>query len=164
MSDQSSSSARPSITPGIQIRAMNTSDGSPPFLCKTTLKIVPPQDFSAISTTFIQAINTQALSEKLSCIEGEISIFIHWVGEPPDKYAYQTASRCWNNISLDLMLLSQKRFSVDSPDELKDLWIFLAQRKHRDEIFCIFETSPIPQPDRTSESEKNIERDIDNSL
>ncbi|ATZ49285.1 hypothetical protein BCIN_04g04540 [Botrytis cinerea B05.10] len=163
MSNSSSSSARPSVTPGIQIRAMNISDGSPPFLCKTNLRIVPPQDFSSISATLIQAINTQALSENSSRV-GDISIFIHWAGETPDKYAYQTASRCWNNISLELMLLSKKEFSTDSPDELKGLWIFLAQRKYRDEIFCVFETSPTPPPDCTSEPENDIERDIDYSL
>ncbi|THV53275.1 hypothetical protein BGAL_0055g00340 [Botrytis galanthina] len=143
MSDQPSSSAQPSITPGLQIRAMNISDGSLPFLCNTTLGIAQPQDFSTISHTLIQTINIQASSEKFSCIEGDISIFIHWVGETPDKYAYQTASRCWNNMSLDLMLLSERRFSIDSLDELKDLWIFLAKRKYRDEIFCVFEASPI---------------------
>ncbi|TGO45948.1 hypothetical protein BCON_0354g00100 [Botryotinia convoluta] len=160
MSDQSSSSAQPSITPGIQIRAMNISDGSFPFLCNTTLGIVSPPDFSTISHTLIQTINIQASSEKFSCIEGDISIFIHWAGETPDKYAYQTASRCWNNISLDLMLLSEKIFSVDSPDELKDLWIFLAKREYRDEIFCVFEASPIPLSDRTSEPGKDIEGDL----
>lgn len=163
MPNSSPSSARPSVTPGIQIRAMNISDGSPPFLCKTNLRIVPPQDFSSISTTLIQAINAQALSENSSRV-GDISIFIHWAGETPDKYAYQTASRCWNNISLDLMLLSKKEFSTDSPDELKGLWIFLARRKYRDEIFCVFETSPTPPPDCTSEPENDIERDIDYSL
>ncbi|TGO65569.1 hypothetical protein BOTNAR_0077g00120 [Botryotinia narcissicola] len=40
MSDQTSSSAQLSITPGLQIRAMNISDGSLPFLCNTTLGIV----------------------------------------------------------------------------------------------------------------------------
>ncbi|TGO18046.1 hypothetical protein BPAE_0397g00020 [Botrytis paeoniae] len=160
MSDRSSSGAQPSITPGIQIRAMNISDGSFHFLCDTTLGIVSPPDFSAVSTTLIQAINIQTSSEKLSCIEEDISIFIHWAGETPDKYAYQTVSRCWNNISLDLMLLSEKKFSVDSPNGLKDLWSFLAKRKYRDEIFCIFEASPIPLSDRTSESEKDIERDL----
>lgn len=143
MSDQPLSNVQPSITPGLQIRAMNISDGSLPFLCNTTLGIVSLPAFSTISHTLIQIINIQASSEKFSCIEGDISIFIHWAGETPDKYAYQTASRCWNNISLDLMLLSEKRFSIDSPDELKDLWIFLAKRKYRDEIFCVFEASPI---------------------
>ncbi|KAF5869714.1 uncharacterized protein Bfra_010914 [Botrytis fragariae] len=158
MSDQSSSSVQSSMTPGIQIRAMNISDGSPPFLCNTPLGIVPLPDFSAISTTLIQIINTQAFSRNFSCIEGDISIFIHWAGETAEKYAYQTASRCWNNISLDLMLLSEKRFSVDSPDELKDLWSFLAKRRYRDEIFCIFEASPIRSSDLTSESEKDAYR------
>lgn len=148
ISDQPSSSAQPSTTPGLQIRAMNISDGSLPFLCNTTLGIAQPQDFLTILHTLIQIINIQASSEKFSCIEGDISIFIHWAGETPDKYAYQTASRCWSNISLDLMLLSEGRFSIDSLDELKDLWIFLAKRKYRDEICCVFEASPIPRPDR----------------
>ncbi|KAF7896320.1 hypothetical protein EAF00_006334 [Botryotinia globosa] len=151
MSDKSSSSAQPSIIPGIQIRAMNISDGSLPFLCNTTLGIVSLPEFSKISHALIQTINIQTPSEKFSRIKGDISIFIHWAGEPPDKYACQTASRCWNNISLDLMLLSEKRFSVNGPDELKDLWIFLAKRKYRDEIFCVFEASPIPASGRTSE-------------
>ncbi|KAF7905314.1 uncharacterized protein EAF01_005835 [Botrytis porri] len=144
MSDQFSSSAQPSTTPGLQIRAMNISDGSPPFLCNTTLQIIPPSDFSTISAALIQAINLQASSKNFSCAEGDLSVFIHWTEETPDKYAYQTASRCWNNISLDLMLLSEKKFSVESPEELKDLWRFLAKRKYRDEIFCVFEASSIP--------------------
>ncbi|KAF7918153.1 uncharacterized protein EAE97_011924 [Botrytis byssoidea] len=151
MSDQSSSSAQPSITPGLQIRAMNISDDSLPFLCNTTLGIVSLPDFSTFSHTLIQTINIQSSSEKFSCIEGDVSIFIHWAGETPDKYAYQTASRCWNNISLDLMLLSEKRLSVDNPAELKDLWRFLAKRGFRDEIFCVFEPLPIPASGRTSE-------------
>ncbi|KAF7932642.1 uncharacterized protein EAE98_003941 [Botrytis deweyae] len=158
MSDRSSSGAQPSMTPGIQIRAMNISDGSFPFLCDTTLGIVSSADFSTISHMLIQTINIQASSEKSSCVKGDTSIFIHWAGEIPEEYAYQTASRCWNNISLDLMLLSEEKFSVDSPDELKDLWSLLAKRKYRDEIFCVFEASPIPASNHTSESEKDTYR------
>ncbi|TGO32292.1 hypothetical protein BHYA_0331g00100 [Botrytis hyacinthi] len=160
MSDRPSSSAQLLITPVLQIRAMNISDGSLPFLCNTPLGIISPPDFSTISHKLIQTINVKSSSEKFSCIERDISIFVHWAGETPDKYAYQTASRCWNNILLDLMLLSEKKPSVDSPDELKDLWVFLAKRKYRDEIFCVFEASPIPRPDRTSELRKAIKGDL----